>query len=387
MKKRILILSLLIPIFLAMAILAQEVPYKLKVVAEQANIRLKPDIGSIIIKQVPEGTILNSSGKEGEWYQIIIETDEEERASGYVHESLVVVISPLPPKEKEKAQKLKEVTSKEEPTEIKVYPTIPPPSPPIKHRFDLSLSGGAGFINGGDLNTGTKGLADFYRDALSLEGSGEVRSVRLSYVFGGELNFSLSSDISVGLGADFLQGEKKSQVDFRMNDTTTQSFITQPKIQALPLRLFLTFSPFSSFYIKTGVEYYFAECVYLYRLERGELWEEHQGEAKAQDFGFFGGFGFEWKIYSSLSFVIEALGRYARITGFEGKNTYRDSEDSLSTEEGKLYFYQGVGGGDATYPLLFIRKNEPAGSDVSKVKEAVVDFSGFSLRMGIKIRF
>jgi hypothetical protein len=387
MKKRILILSLLILFFSATAILAQEAPYKLKVVAEQANIRLKPDIGSIIIKQVPQGTILNSSGKQGEWYQIIIETDEKERASGYVHESLVVVISPLPPKEKEKAQKLKEVTSKDEPTEIKVYPTISPPSPPSKHRFDLSLSGGAGFINGGDLNTGTQGLADFYRDALSLEGSGEVRSVRLSYVFGGELSFSLFSDISVGLGADFLQGEKKSQVDFRMNDTTTQSFITQPKIQALPLRLFLTFSPFSSFYIKTGVEYYFAECVYLYRLERGELWEEHQGEAKAQDFGFLGGFGFEWEISPPLSFVIEALGRYARITGFEGKNTYRDSESSLSTEEGKLYFYQGVAGIDATYPLLFIRKNEPAGSDIAEVREAVVDFSGLSLKVGIRIRF
>ena len=385
MKKRIFTLILLL-FFAAVNILSEENPIKLKVVTEQANIRLKPDIGSIIIKQVPKGTILNSSGKEGEWYQIIIETDEEERASGYVHESLVLVISPLPVEGKEKAQELKEVTSKEEPTEIKVYPTMPPPSPPIKHRFDLSLSGGAGFINGGDLNTGTQGLADFYRDALSSEGSGEVRSVRLSYVFGGELSFSLFSSLSVGLGADFFQGEKKSQVDFRINDTTTQSFITQPKMQALPLRVFLAFYPSTSFYIKTGVEYYFAECVYLYRLERETLWEEHQGEAKAQDFGFLGGFGFEWKISPPLSFVIEALGRYARITGFEGKNTYRDSEGSLSTEEGKLYFYQGAEG-DATYPLLFIRKNEPVGSDVSEVKEAVVDFSGLSLKVGIKIRF
>ena len=48
---------------------------------------------------------------------------------------------------------------------------------------------------------------------------------------------------------------------------------------------------------------------------------------------------------------------------------------------------QGVGGGDTTYPLLFIRKNKPAGSDVSEVKEAVVDFSGLSLKVGIKIRF
>ncbi len=78
----------------------EEVLRKLKVVTEQANIRLKPSIGSIIIKQVPDGTILESTGQESEWYLIQLTPDELERVTGYVHESMVIIIEG-PPKEQE----------------------------------------------------------------------------------------------------------------------------------------------------------------------------------------------------------------------------------------------------------------------------------------------
>ena len=47
----------------------QESSGKLEVVTEQANIRLEPDIGSTIIHQAPQGTMLESTSKQGEWYQ------------------------------------------------------------------------------------------------------------------------------------------------------------------------------------------------------------------------------------------------------------------------------------------------------------------------------
>ncbi|MFQ6108552.1 MAG: hypothetical protein ACE5L7_03245, partial [Candidatus Aminicenantales bacterium] len=328
-----------------------------------------------------EGTILESTAKEGEWYRIQIVTEEKESVSGYVHESLVIVISPPP----EKKEEIKVKEKEEEPTEIKVFPVPSLPSPE-EHRLDLLLSGGLDFINGGDLNSGAQGLAHFLRDSLALEGEARVHPLRLSYIFGGELNFPLSPTFGLGVGVDYFFGSRESRVEFRLNDSI-QNYITRPKITAVPLRIFLSFHPFSVSYIKTGVEYYFAQCVYLYRVENGELWEEWKGEAKAHDFGFFGGFGVEWKIYPPLSLVVEATWRYARITGFEGKNTYRDSEGSFAKEEGKLYFYQGIGPGEKAYPLLFIRRNKPSGNDVSDPKEAIVDFSGLSLKVGIKIRF
>ncbi len=96
----------------------EEVLRKLKVVTEQANIRLKPSIGSIIIKQVPEGTILESTGQEGEWFLIQLTPGELERVTGYVHESMVIIIEG-PPKEQEEPEIIEELEIVEEQNIIK----------------------------------------------------------------------------------------------------------------------------------------------------------------------------------------------------------------------------------------------------------------------------
>ena len=153
------------------------------------------------------------------------------------------------------------------------------------------------------------------------------------------------------------------------------------------MRFFISLYPTPSFYLKIGLEYYFAKANYFYRFETETSWEEWRGEAKAQDIGFLGGIGLEWELFTPLSLVVEAMSRYSRVSGFEGENTYIDSDGSFVTEEGKLYFYRGNVAGDKTYPLLFIRKTEPSDTDVSELKEASVNFSGFSLKLGIRIRF
>lgn len=360
---------------------AQKPPLKLKIVTEQANIRLKPDIGSIIIQQVPQGTILESSGKEDEWYRIKIKTAEAEVVSGYVHESLVIVISPAPEKGKKEKRKKQEET-----LETQAPPIIPPSYQPPEYAYDLFLSVGGSFISSGDLNKGAQGLANFYSDSLALKGKGNVKPARLSYIYGGELNFPLSSYFSLGLGVDYFLGEKESRVEFEKT-SSTDIYITRPKFQALPLRLFISFYPLPYFYFKWGFEYYFAKCSYFYQYQTEESLEEWEGEAKAQDIGFLGGFGFEWKLFSPLSFVIEATGRYAQITGFKGKGKYKDSEGTVYTEEGSLMIYERIRIiGQEGYPHLFIHEKEPS-AYIRDPKEAIIDFSGFSIKAGIKIRF
>lgn len=366
---------------------AQKSPLKLKVVTEQANIRLKPDIGSIIIQQVPQGTIFESSGKEGEWYRIKMKTAEAEDVSGYVHESLVLLITPPPAKEKRKEAEEKE--KKEQTLETQTPLIFHPPYQPAEYAFDLFLYGGGSFISGGDLNKGAQGFADFYSHSLAIEGKGKVKPARLSYIYGGELSFPLSPYFSLGLGVDYFLGERESRVEFEKT-SSTDIYITRPKFQALPLRLSLSFYPLPYFYFKWGFEYYFAQCSYFYQYKTEEFQEEWQGEAKAQDIGFLGGFGFEWKLFSPLSFVIEATGRYARIMGLKGEGKYKDPEGTVYTEEGSLMIYEKIRIiGEKGYPHLFIHEKAPTAyvSPDPKPKEAILDFSGFSLKVGIKIRF
>jgi hypothetical protein len=371
-----------------LSVQAQEKSFKLRVVTELANIRLKPDIGSEIIHQALQGNILESTGKEGEWYIVKFKPDEGDVRYGYVHESLVIALE-MPPLIKPIEEKTEpEKTEKEEEkpaTQQPIPATLPTPAPP-KSIIELFFSGGGIFIDGGDLNSGAKGLADYRSYDLGIEGEGKVKPTHLSYVVGGELSFPISPHVMVGLGVDYFLSEKESRVEFEKG-SSINTFTTRPKIQAVPLRFFISFHPIRSFYAKIGVEYYFAKCAYLYRFIEGENWWEWSGEAEGQDFGFLGGLGFDFALSSHFSFIVEAVGRYAEIKSFEGKDQYTESSGLASTEEGTLYSYQTKTPGGESFPLLFIREKIPSEAGVFDPKEAIIDFTGLSLKAGFKIKF
>ena len=92
MKRKIFIFALWLVLSpsLLLSLDAQKFAFKLEVATEQANIREKPDIGSTIIRQVPRGTILESTKKIGEWYLVRLKVEEDRLLLGYVHESLVL---------------------------------------------------------------------------------------------------------------------------------------------------------------------------------------------------------------------------------------------------------------------------------------------------------
>ena len=65
---------------------------KVKITAEQANLREKPDIGSGIVQQIPEGTVLEADRKEGEWFFVRFTLEDGGVIGGWIHESLVEVV-------------------------------------------------------------------------------------------------------------------------------------------------------------------------------------------------------------------------------------------------------------------------------------------------------
>lgn len=369
----------------ALSMPGQEARLKLKVVTEQANIRLKPDIGSIIIHQALKGAILESTGKENEWYQVIIKTIEGESAIGYVHESLVMEVG-VPPREREKTPEKREKIEEELPKTQADKPVAAAPSFVAPGgRITLSLSGGRKYFTGGDLNKGSEGLADSYEDDLGITRNGDVKPLHLSYIFGGEINFSLSSKFLVGLGFDYLFGKQESVVKFS-KETSSDLFTTRPKVEAYPLRLCLSFFPLPYLYFKSGIEYYFVKSTLYYHFKVEDVFEEWSGDAKAQGIGYLGSLGLVVAPSSRINLFLELGGRYARIDGFEGENVYTDSTGYKSTEKGKLYFYQITSGGKS-YPRLFIWEDKPSGTGVTDVREAFINLSGISIKAGIRINF
>lgn len=362
----------------------------LKVIAELANIRENPDIGSAILIQIPHGTIVDSDERTGDWYRISFPGENDRPRTGYVHESLVQPMSdPF-------RKKLDPVPAIQEPEMI---PESPPPirrpaspkqiAPGRKEGnpvFTIAFSGGGFYLSGGDLNTGLQGLADYYRISLGSSSDENPEPIHLSAVVGGDILFGITPVFSVGLGADYIIGKKKSSVVYA-EDPLAWTLTAQPEIKALPVRFALIFHPQPFISFKAGIEYIFAQCRYAYRMESGETWEEWIGNATSGGLGLTAGIGVDQKVTPFASLFCELFARYARISSFEGTSEYRASSGLESAEDGFLYSYQGEVTEGTTYPLLFIREREPTEAGVSEVEKAVLDLSGFGFRLGIKFRF
>jgi hypothetical protein len=106
-------------------------------------------------------------------------------------------------------------------------------------------------------------------------------------------------------------------------------------------------------------------------------------DAEAKQIGLEGGTGFEFNANPFVAFFIEALGRYARIEGFEGEEEatlYIDYRRQMVTQEGSAYLIA-----TDSYPLLDIIP--PEGSAGAAARKAALDFSGVTFSAGLKLRF
>lgn len=363
---------------------------KLKVTAEIANIRLKPSIGSVIIRQIAQGEVLEAVRQEGEWYLVKLEPDEGGNAMGYVHESLVLPLEEIP-KADRRAQVAEPVAKKEDVrprrTEAAVQET---PTERSGERapsaWSFTISAGGNYAVGGDLNKGAQGLADYLGAQLPADADAVITPAHFSFIFGGEAAIPISSWLQIAVGADYYSSSKNSLIGYVL-DAAAPTFAAKPRFQAIPISFALKIYPSESFYLKLGIAFFIANCGYYYRYENDLYWKEWKGDANVAALGFCGGLGYDWAVSGNISLIFEALGLYAPLTGFRGTGTVQDStmQDPLS-EDGKLYAYDALVKAKSTFPLLLIRGQRPTDAYVGNVREATIDFSGMSLRLGVKIK-
>ncbi len=383
---------------------AQETSIKVKVVTEQANIRKDPDIGSPIIHRASQGSTLEVETKQGEWYRVRFVSDRGQASQGYVHESLVTLISRPPVSksvEKSPPEIVKIPPPKPTPPPEKPRQAQPETEPPVPDEelpaptsgaswarppLRVSLFGALSYRGIGDLNSGAQGLAGYYTADLAGRSEDTVKPLHLVYIFGTEVQAELLPGLYVGLGLEYLRGSRESGV-FIAGADTSNLYSTQPQVRAVPIRLSAAYFVQPFLYVKAGLEYYFAHCHYQYRLEQEDFWQEWQGEANSRGFGLMAGLGFEKEITAKVSFFAEGTGHLTDIKDFQGANHFRDSEGTDSEESGTLYIYQGHITEQSSYPLVFIRARKPTEADVSDPHPASVNFSGIILRLGFSYRF
>ncbi len=352
---------------------------RLKVVSEQANIRLKPDIGSEMLWQVPQGTELEAERKEGDWYLVAVEKPDGTRVQGYVHESLVEVVG-----SRLKPAPLVPVRQPERPRP-KAVEVRPWREKPARPDYLLTVAGGGFYLSPADLNRAAQGVTDYYLAELGTGRKASLNGLHLAWCYGLEFFYALGRQLFLGLGFEYMQGARESAVSFNQ-DSSHFRLLTRPGLRNLSWRVSLLYQPADIFYIRTGLETNLARAGYLYRVEQDDLWLEWKGRASGLNVGWMEAAGVQWPVSSWLQVYVEGAYRYARIRNFEGYNDYTDSDGLARTEKGKLYYWLVEAGG-RYYPALFIRDRTPADPGVLDPRLADVNLSGFSLRAGLRLVF
>jgi opacity protein-like surface antigen len=80
-------------VFLGSLLAGQATEVKIKVIVENASIRVKPGIdGTVLEDKIPVGAVYLSSKKEGEWYEVRFRSKLGLTLTGYIHEMYVEVV-------------------------------------------------------------------------------------------------------------------------------------------------------------------------------------------------------------------------------------------------------------------------------------------------------
>jgi opacity protein-like surface antigen len=246
-------------------------------------------------------------------------------------------------------------------------------------KLGFKVTGGLGYLRGGDLNTGLQGWSDMWKLIFSLAGrtsTGGYSPVHLGLDLGGELLIQFNPSLALGLGVSSLQAAKTSTLAASGWSTTLA-----PKVRAIPITAtvyyFLPGSGAARIFLDAGIGYYLGryqdswQMVYLGTIDESL-------DTTAGGIGFHGGLGIEIPFSPAFSFLAEARGRYASLGSFKGTAAV-----SSTTITGSVWLQDFTNSESGTSSYLTVKGTTPTGTNVRPAK---LDLSGFSVVIGLLFR-
>lgn len=268
------------------------------------------------------------------------------------------------------------------------------PSPSRGLDIQMRLSSGLWQMKLEEINAGLAG----WREGLKQESdvnpnaqfiSGEVGRLRLGIEFEAELVLSFSRWVKLGLGVGYVYGSVDEEATLL---TVEQAGVlverARPtKVSAYPILVSgyfnLPLGKKMGAYLRAGIGA--IQTRYVSREAEKKIGDNRftylaYDNAGARGLTYLGGLGLSYSFDQSLGFFVEAATRFARVDGLTG-------EDRLE-QKGTLYFYEEYLPQSGFWrPTTHVLPEKPGGENFRNVREAVVDFSGYSIKIGLLLKF
>lgn len=407
-SKRQFTLVICLSVVLLLPGITQAENLKLRITVERGKIHLRPDARSLVLRISRLGEVLESDKQVGDWYRVILPPDQKGSVlTGFVHYKAVEVITEKPEEQPAKEMPLEEekpslpppatieTPKPTQPTEAPPPPSVPQPSAESPIGFSLKMHGGMSYLFANDINDHLQATTDYWTDR-GVDVEGEFELLRKGIEFGGVFIVNLTPHFGIGLGGGYIQASSKSTVNnvwfgYSYQDTAN------PKVTAVPLTLSayldLPLGKILSFTVQAGLGYYLGTFSwdYSYESEFDDFKENWEGKSNA--LGFHGGLGFEFNFSSGIALVVEGFGRYAKLKNLKGDYVFEETffgyQGGESISEVALWYYEWRSSLTGNYyPTIEFNDEKPEETSYTKnVREGEVDLTGFSIRVGIRIRF
>jgi hypothetical protein len=260
--------------------------------------------------------------------------------------------------------------------------------------LDFKISGGYAYLDVKDINTGVSDWAEWRKREAEQNANWEylgqnVKNLHSGIQLEGEILLSFSPRFGISLGTGYiysnLNEENTEVLAQRPSEALSQVYPTT--VSAYPLVLtgyyFIPLHSKIQIYVRGGGGYAWARYVNreAKKIESAEKYNYFQLErGSASGPIYYAGIGFVYETDVGVHFFVEGLARSAKIDGFSGENELE--------EKGILYHFKEYDPDlDFWRTKNEIRVEKPSGSNFQSVSEAMVDFSGFSVKIGFIIKF
>lgn len=285
----------------------------------------------------------------------------------------------------------------------------------FKPKLSIKLTGGWHHVAIGDINSHLESFNNSYdfeyarlNNPESI--SGEITQLNNHiYDWEAELRMDISYKFALGISTSgAIRKKNESSLTyiekFYDGGEWTSIFTFRPEVKArVPVKLSIYYRlPFvfkTNIIFYSGIGYYSASVSKYEKLDLSIdseylYWRcEHWKTDHKANLGLHGGIGIEYNLSKNLALVAEAYGRYARIRNLRGtlQKENSDSAGRIYESQGTLWYFKWVCYGKGYY-RLDISEESPSKwgtipeCNISNVTEARINLSGFSMRVGIRIK-
>ncbi|MBN2206739.1 MAG: hypothetical protein JW742_04995 [Candidatus Aminicenantes bacterium] len=216
-----------------------------------------------------------------------------------------------------------------------------------------------------------------------------------------EVRFPVFAGLALDLAGSSVSGAATGQVRFQDatgNHVETDGLLND--IKAVPLRFGLSFTlpVWNNLRLTAGIGRHLVfaryrteesyEALFKTAKEDYRYWFKRETTFRSESLGGYWTLGAEYLVLPFLAVGIDAEKASSRMSGFKGSTTYSDHTGRDESGKTSLYYFESDEfGADLSTVLLAGRTERPEGELYRNVRAGELDFSGFSLKIGVRFLF